>query len=585
MAFANSIILYNAKINHNGLFACDFGGSGAARDSIMGGTNALATYKFGYNNMTYMRKDKVIVVDENADVLDNAGVNYCRFINTDFSSSRFIYAFVDDIEYVAPQTSRLHIRTDCWMTWFDRIIPNQCFVEREHVADDTIFLNTLPENVGTGELTRHVSARISGDALRNLESNWIAAFNVATDPADLELGSYLGVVSVGGVISGTYWYGVALDDTMLFTKYLNEHDATILSISLIPRVSTWTNDGEDITVSGVNVYVYHLRDITPAEAGYGGDITLNVGDTTVTRSGSVGTDNGLIIYFDDYINDFKSKYNNNKLLCYPYTAFELYTHDGSSTTLIPQNVVMRLQGGTFCITGRVVLTGGSTPSETVVLAVGWNDGDGVEQFASATQSFSGFPTITVSQDAYAQFIARNSNSLKFQKDIAVRDGTFKLINGTMDMVGNAAEGDLQGGINSFKNVISAGDQVDAIDAKMADMKAAPDSVAGHASDGSLYTLNRLGTFFAIKLQQVNILTAADSYFDRYGYAIKKTKTPQWNSRPKFNYIKTGGANIAGEIPKHDKETINQLLDTGMTIWHNVGDYGTFDGRGNLAPTR
>lgn len=102
MAFANSIILYNAKINHNGLFACDFGGSGAARDSIMGGTNALATYKFGYNNMTYMRKDKVIVVDENADVLDNAGVNYCRFINTDFSSSRFIYAFVDDIEYVAP---------------------------------------------------------------------------------------------------------------------------------------------------------------------------------------------------------------------------------------------------------------------------------------------------------------------------------------------------------------------------------------------------------------------------------------------------------------------------------------------------
>lgn len=102
MAFANSIILYNAKINHNGLFGCDFGGSGATRDSVMGGTNALATYKFGFNNMTYMRKDKVIVVDENADVLDNAGVNYCRFINTDFSSSRYIYAFVDDIEYVAP---------------------------------------------------------------------------------------------------------------------------------------------------------------------------------------------------------------------------------------------------------------------------------------------------------------------------------------------------------------------------------------------------------------------------------------------------------------------------------------------------
>jgi hypothetical protein len=52
--------------------------------------------------MTYMRKDKVIVVDENADVLDAAGVNYCRFINGDFNNSRYIYAFVDDIEYVAP---------------------------------------------------------------------------------------------------------------------------------------------------------------------------------------------------------------------------------------------------------------------------------------------------------------------------------------------------------------------------------------------------------------------------------------------------------------------------------------------------
>ena len=159
--------------------------------------------------------------------------------------------------------------------------------------------------------------------------------------------------------------------------------------------------------------MYHLRDITSAEAGYSGDITLNVGDTTITRSGTVGTDNSLIIYFNDYINDFKSKFNNNKLLCYPYTAFELYTHDGSSTTLIPQNVVMRLMGGTFCLTGRVVLTGGYTPSETVLLATGWDEGTGVEMFASATQSFSGFPTIAVSQDAYAQFIARNSNSLKF----------------------------------------------------------------------------------------------------------------------------------------------------------------------------
>ena len=47
MSFANSVILYNCKLNHNGLFVCDFGGSGGTRDSVMGSTNALATIKKG----------------------------------------------------------------------------------------------------------------------------------------------------------------------------------------------------------------------------------------------------------------------------------------------------------------------------------------------------------------------------------------------------------------------------------------------------------------------------------------------------------------------------------------------------------
>lgn len=583
MSFANSVILYNCKINHNGLFGCDFGGSGATRDSVMGGTSSIATVKFTYGSMTYMRKDKVIIVDANADVLDAAGVNYCRFINADFDSSRYIYAFIDDIEYVAPQTSRLHIRTDCWMTWFDRIVPNQCFVEREHVAVDTPFINSLPENVGTGELIRYQTQRLLGDNISKSEGNWLAAFNVIGDPDDLELGSYLGVVSVGGVISGTYWYGVAPDDTMLFTKYLTEHSGTILSVSLIPRISTWTRDGEDITVSGVNVHVYHLRDITPAEWDYSGSITISAGDGSASWSGSAGTVNDITINLNNYITNFKDTFNNCKLLCYPFTAWEIFTYDGSSTTLLPQDNTARLMGGTFAVKGVDTIVGGATPSETFV--VGIDTGSSTEIAPFATQSFSGFPTIAVTVDSYAQFVARNANSLKFQKDVAVRDGTFKLINGTIDMLGNATEGDLQGGLNSFKNIISAGDQIDAIDAKMADMKAAPDSVAGHASDGSLFMLNRLGIFFAIKRQNSSILHAADSYFDRYGYAVKETKTPQWNSRSKFNYIKTGGANIAGQIPKNDKEEINRLLDTGFTVWHSAADYGQFDGRANRAGTR
>ena len=582
MAFANSVILYNCKLNHNGLFACDFGGSGSARDSIMSSSNSLATYKFGYSNCTYMRKDKVIVVDENADVLDAAGVNYCRYINGDFNNSMYFYAFVDSIEYVAPKTSRLHIRTDCFTTYFDRIQPNQCFVEREHVADDSLFANTIPENVGSGELIRRHTVRLLGDYLDSHDSsNWIAAFNVATDPAQLQLGSYLGVVSVGGIPSGTQWYGVDPSNAILFTKYLNDHTATILSISLISIFSTWINDGEDITVDGNNVHVYHLRDITSAEAGYDGNIRIDIGYTGSTWAGGPGQVTNLQVVLSDYISEMDNYYNNRKILCYPYTAFELYTYDGSSVTLVPQDSVIRYMGGTFGFEIKDTMVQGSTPSETAIVAI--DSGVSTEQYPVATQSFSGFPTLSVTEDSYAQFVARNANSLKFQKDIALRDGTFKMLQSGIGMGETAAKGNVQGFIGSFHSIVSAGDTIDAIDAKMADAKVAPDGVAGHSSDGALFQLNRLGIWFAVKRVNEDILQSIDSYFDRYGYAIKAHKTPQWNSRSQFNFVKTAGANISGEIPESDKEIINNLLDTGLTVWHSASVYGTYDGVANRTP--
>ena len=239
MSFANSVILYNCKINHNGLVGCDFGGSGATRDSVMGASNALATVKFTYGNCTYMRKDKTITVDENADVLDAAGVNYCRYINTDFSSNHYFYAFVEKIEYVAPQTSRLYIKTDVFMTYFHKIVPNQCFVEREHVADDSFLKNAKPESLPTGSLSRRQAIKLLGNTLSNDDSKYIAAFNIAvSDPDSIGLGSHLGPIRFGGVIQGTQWYGCELGDILRFAKWLEGDPdarraaANILSITI-----------------------------------------------------------------------------------------------------------------------------------------------------------------------------------------------------------------------------------------------------------------------------------------------------------------------------------------------------------------
>lgn len=597
MSFANSVILYNCKINHNGLFGCDFGGSGATRDSVMGGTNSLATVKFSYTNCTYMRKDKTITVDENADVLDAAGVNYCRYINTDFSSNHYFYAFVEKIEYVAPQTSRLHIKTDVFMTYFHKIVPNQCFVEREHVADDSFLqTGTAPESIPTSELIRKKAIRVLGLTLDNDNDKYIAAFNIAvSDPDSIGLGSHLGPIRFGGVIQGTQWYGVELSDILRFSKWLEgDPDATperaaanILSITICSKNACCLTDTQTITAGGIDVTVYHLRDYYPAESGYEGNITIYAQGTAAnpafSSTGTAKIKTNITIQLGPWIEAFKSEYHNSKLLFYPYTAWEIYTHTGNSTVIQPQNCAYGVNGaGAYWLEGVDSLVGGLVPSETLCLSWG---SDTFESKFIGEQTFSAFPTISTTQDAYNAFMSRNSNSIKYQKDIAIRDGLRQMNTGIMNMFKGAVGANVDQALNGYYQTTSAGDTYDSIEAKLKDQKMAPDAVVGQASEGALFQLNKMGVYFGIKQVSESELKRADQFFDRYGYARNIVKTPQWNSRPNFNYIKTAGANIAGEIPQSDKEEINRLLDTGMTIWHNVGTYGQFDGANNLAPTR
>lgn len=122
-------------------------------------------------------------------------------------------------------------------------------------------------------------------------------------------------------------------------------------------------------------------------------------------------------------------------------------------------------------------------------------------------------------------------------------------------------------------------------AKYDDMKQRPPLVR-NAPDGSTKLgVDGIGFHINRWVPTSAYLQALDSFFDRYGYNVSVCKTPQWNSRPKFNYVKTVGANIAGQIPKGDKEVINSLLDAGLTVWHSAADYGIFDGYNNLAPHR
>ena len=64
----------------------------------------------------------------------------------------------------------------------------------------------------------------------------------------------------------------------------------------------------------------------------------------------------------------------------------------------------------------------------------------------------------------------------------------------------------------------------------------------------------------------------DQYFSMYGYSINEVKLPNITGRSNWNYVKTIGANIEGDIPEGDINEIKSLFNNGITLWHNTSTY-------------
>ena len=69
----------------------------------------------------------------------------------------------------------------------------------------------------------------------------------------------------------------------------------------------------------------------------------------------------------------------------------------------------------------------------------------------------------------------------------------------------------------------------------------------------------------------------DAYFDRYGYAVKEVKTPVYDNRPVWNFIKTNGCtlNRTANVPAAFEREVCACFDRGITFWKNAGQVGQY----------
>lgn len=117
--------------------------------------------------------------------------NYMAFQNPDYSNKWF-FAFIDDVIFLSPSSCEIVYTTDIWTTWYSYWTPKACLVLREHVIDDTVGANTVPENVELGEYI--INAHLRDSNLR--DTKLVIASTVSPSDPSLKL--------IGGIYNGIY---------------------------------------------------------------------------------------------------------------------------------------------------------------------------------------------------------------------------------------------------------------------------------------------------------------------------------------------------------------------------------------------
>ena len=186
--------------------------------------NGLAVRRF--SDFTYQRKDNIIRVPINAEVLYNDGVNYVMYDNKNFST-RWIYAYITEIEYINTNVSHIHIKTDVFQTWFldCEILPS--FVVRETVINDDLFKHTLPENLPTGEqitvATTTIANSLNSQSPDEFDNNYYCVI-MTSEPVKWLSATIPAVDSfVGGVANPCYMYATTLSDFYSFMDKITEN--------------------------------------------------------------------------------------------------------------------------------------------------------------------------------------------------------------------------------------------------------------------------------------------------------------------------------------------------------------------------
>lgn len=513
--------------------------------------------KIELEEATYQRKDGVLRWNGNFEELID--YNYCMYKNTHYSNKWF-YAFIDGMEYKNDNCTYIYLKTDVFQTWQFDLIYKKSFVEREmiDVANDIAGANLIPENLETGEFKIQGTASVS-----NLNPVYITAFsnqNFKIQPNPIGSILQFDLYGIGGVNANN------INGIPSHVFYLCATSQT--GFELLKRALDLENQSEYVVANFTVPYCavngilqsFSNQDIT--------DLYVLGGKATATTETLIQTPSTI----DGYTP------RNQKLRQYPYLYIGFNPPMGTEKVFRYEN----FSNGTpsFKFISEV------NPNPTVyVIPQNYRGASG--DSLSDKVSLNGYPQLSSKINVYNSWLAENSGIINVETEKQSAMAQLNLIGGTSDIFNNliglissAGQGNITSNsgvigsaINLKKNALNYDFYIKNLMAQVERQQILPDNVALGGSNATLlgYELidDNIFTRYSIKSQFAQRI---DEYFDMYGYQTNSLKIPNINNRPNWNYIKTAGINLIGDIPEIDLQEIKSLFNEGFTIWHNTSTF-------------
>lgn len=342
--------------------------------------------------------------------------------------TRSYYYFIQDVEYVGLNNTRFYVQLDIWQTFGYEIKFGQCFLEQGHIGvanEKQMFDNgreylTTPEGFDLGGeygITR-VYTDILGQTQAGMYSvDILVASTVSWEKSGGDVEKPIMVSAEGSDFEGLpnacelYWF----KDIASFQQQLEMMadkpwiTAGIVSIMAVPTIEN--------PVLESFFPPYSSYQINRLKGSARGQYKIR----TIAGSGN----------WRDFLSDkhFPERYRHlKKFQTYPYTVVELTTHSGTPLLLKPES----MYGNDIQVTE---MTHYALPGPRIMFSpfkynalrrtdngeywnpIPFNANDSAE-FVDMATGITNFPTFSVLNNSYMQYMASNANSIAYQHQSA-----------------------------------------------------------------------------------------------------------------------------------------------------------------------